>query len=295
MGCGVSCVGGEEDEIGAGPKEDRYPVGVERKITSTYKDEWEESKWQDDIREIWNRTLWELPTYMDLPRLATRMEIYDAEGDKLTEDVNPQNYDKLQIMYQIFVTLAEALNEEDEFQEKIKDTFYEYLDPDNDGETTQQLRLFLKEVITEDTLVGKVMKACHQKMIFSAFYCIKNRIWDKLPFKDKRGTWFIYVLIRPNNVVEIRHRKTQTGKPEGFEQEGDFAFSWELRLVTSANMEELESISIHITTISFKDEIKKKRRQQIEKLFHQMFEEELELEDSSSHASSSSSEEDEEG
>jgi len=67
---------------------------------------------------------------------------------------------------------------------------------------------FLVEVITDKSPISGILRALHQKMVFPGFYSIKNNIFDQLPFKDQRGTWFVTVYLKPNS-IEVRHRKTQ--------------------------------------------------------------------------------------
>ncbi len=114
--------------------------------------------------------------------------------------------------------------------------------------------------------VGRVLRACHQKMIFPGFYYIKNLI-QELPFQDQRGTWVVSVHIGVD-FVEVKHRKIQSGKPKGIEvsiqaaipsspcsqclptflQKGDpeFAFEWELRVRFSRDLEEITKVAVTI-------------------------------------------------
>lgn len=131
---------------------------------------------------------------------------------------------------------------------------------DGAGEISQQLRPFLIDVVTDQSTTGRVLRACHQKMIFSAFYYIKDRLQGRLPFKDKRGTWLCSIHFG-ENYVDVRHRKTQVrhacriqldgalmaakmDKPQGYDAEGEFTFEWELQIRFGTDMNEISHIGV---------------------------------------------------
>jgi hypothetical protein len=137
--------------------------------TSACKDRWEEVNWKEDTRAIWMRPLDQLPTYMDLPRLAKRMEIFDKDGNKLNEDAGKPNQaqTKTKLIHHLLTTLAEHLGDDDELIGRVRNSFFEYIHEDGSGEIAQQLKRFLCEVVGDSSRLGKVLRACHQKMVFS--------------------------------------------------------------------------------------------------------------------------------
>jgi len=267
---------------GGGGKDDRVDELEMRPRTKTsaWKGNWEETKWKEDIKEIWGRSLEDLPTDIDLPRLALKMKISrereggkkrktesseepsiesgtgkekgkgegrDTKREEESEDddekgseeeeeeekgkekeageeveeeeeehedllATKNHNNKMELVYEIIATLAQCLGEEKGFQERIKEKYTEYVNEDAMGEESQQLRRFLVEQIGDDSKVGRVLRACHQKMIFPGFYYIKNLI-PELPFQDQRGTWVVSVHIG-SWFVDVRHRKVQAGKPK---------------------------------------------------------------------------------
>lgn len=54
-----------------------------------------------------------------------------------------------------------------------------------------------------ETTTLLVLKTIHQRIIFPAFYCLKDLLQPSVGrFKDKRGCWTVDIKIDDKNVVE---------------------------------------------------------------------------------------------
>eukprot|EP01094_Clydonella_sp_ATCC50884_P022463 TRINITY_DN5161_c0_g1_i1.p1 TRINITY_DN5161_c0_g1~~TRINITY_DN5161_c0_g1_i1.p1 ORF type:complete len:323 (+),score=78.84 TRINITY_DN5161_c0_g1_i1:286-1254(+) len=259
MGNLLSCFSAEEPRDTPAP-----PAGGK---TSCAKEAWEESKWQEDTRSIWSRGLADLPVHMDLPRLAHRMRIFDRDRKECSE--SDSSKERVAIVHSHLTVLSRLLGEED-MEKAINDRYYEYVREDGQGDVSQQLLRFLSEVVGDNSRLGAVLRACHQKMVFPGFYSIKNNIFERLPFKDQRGTWHVSVFLRRNDHVEIRHRKTQVSRATGTTA-SEFEFDWELRITLDKALEQIVDISVVVCDLRMMEDVSEARAGEIRQIFAEFY------------------------
>jgi len=283
MGSLLSCAGGSHDKTPTSSGNNTR----KNILTGPGHDEWNEDRWRSDSKQVWCKALPLLPTNMDIPRLGLRTHIFNAQGDDLlaalketdngpaaSSSANTSNAKKKSyIVEQILYHLGKELNDE-KFLAALKEKYYTFVNSNDQGDISQQLLAFFKEAIPEDTPLCNVLKCCHQKIIFPGFYSIKNRIGSQLPFKDKRGTWNLLVYITKSGRVVVKHRKHQLSKsdPRPLDQqtpatEGEFFFEWELLLVLSKDLMDLERVDVAMKDLQIRDWVDEKRANEIRQIF----------------------------
>lgn len=90
----------------------------------------------------------------------------------------------------VIICLAELVEEKDKVEE-IRQRFSQYVTTSETGETgdlPKSIQLFLKEVVTEDTKVVKILKACNQSIIAPFVLQLRLSLCAEMPFKDG-GFW----------------------------------------------------------------------------------------------------------
>lgn len=225
--------------------------------TSAWTDEFDPTKWIDDIDKIWRRKLSDLPVHMDIPRLGHKIRlIKDGEAVAFAEESDP----KPEIVRKLFVALATALEESEEFLKSIDDHFYEVVKREGTGDISQQLSSFLQTYVAPDSRFERVLKLCHQKMVFPAFYYLKHRI-SGLVFKDARGTWDLTVsLLEGGKQIRVEHSKCQVPRDVLAGEQEEYSFRWTLAvLISGPDLDQLESCTIHIKEISTRPDLPESR------------------------------------
>eukprot|EP01095_Lingulamoeba_sp_RSL-Kostka_P000832 TRINITY_DN110_c0_g4_i1.p1 TRINITY_DN110_c0_g4~~TRINITY_DN110_c0_g4_i1.p1 ORF type:complete len:293 (+),score=75.62 TRINITY_DN110_c0_g4_i1:213-1091(+) len=272
MGCIFSSSGG--DSSNKSKKEFSLTTSDGKHKTSAWSTEFDEQNWKQDTEKIWQRKIEDLSIHMDLPRLGHKISIY-KNGSIIEENNNNNNSTKSEVVFFLCTTLVEQLGESEEFISEITDNFYhdDYVHKDGSGDVSQQLLRFLVAMIHPESKTERVLKLCHQKMVFPAFYSIKNKIFDELPFKDQRGTWFINIYINDDDdTVTVVHSKRQIAKNTEYGQEEEFSFRWELIChLVGDTLEELEDQEIRIAEVKIREDVSKSRKKEINQLFEKNF------------------------
>jgi len=203
-----------------------------RHKTSAWTEEFKESNWISDSQAIWSRNLKDLSVHMDLPRLGPRITLFKEDEEVLFSQESDSKMERIKLL---LVSIAKLCNEDSQLVTDIENKFYDHINSDGAGDPSQQLSNFLTAVIPKDSKIERVLKLCHQKMVFPAFYCIKTKIFDKLPFKDYRGTWDVKIVFLPSNAL-VQHSKVQVSKdPPAPGEEEEYKFRWCLNLSISGD------------------------------------------------------------
>jgi len=268
MGSCLSKSGQEENEPKKRPRS-AYNLKDERGQfkTSAQKEEFNESKWEEDTRSIWNRPLSQLSCHMDLPRLGHKMKIFHNEQPVSKSEEEMEGAGKMQVVLDIIMTIAENCGETPELMEDIRNRYYQFVNEDGSGDLSQQLKAFLEEVIPENSRLCSILSLCHQKIVFPAYYTIKQKVHDQLAFKDSRGSWNINVFLTEETCTVV-HSKVQMAKDCLGDAEPEFSFRWEL--VVTLRGESLESMDnplVRIADVTTRANLPVDRAQQIQRVF----------------------------
>jgi hypothetical protein len=234
--------------------------------------EWKEDEWKDKTREIWARDISQLPVHTDIPRLGARMKVYDSEG-KLSMEEIPDTVSRGELVQRLLIAISGSLDDHDSVS-ALKEKYFSYIEESGKGDISQQLLRFLVESLSSEGLTIKILKACHQKIVFPGFYHVKSRLFSHLPFKDMRGTWSMSIHLLENH-FEVRHRKAQVSQPPKGSPPDDlgdeFNFEWELRMDFDLTMSQMLEVDVRVVTINYRDDVSQDRRTQIENTIRQHF------------------------
>mmetsp|Transcript_16608 Transcript_16608/g.27229 ORF Transcript_16608/g.27229 Transcript_16608/m.27229 type:complete len:286 (+) Transcript_16608:171-1028(+) len=200
--------------------------------TSAWTEEFKESNWISDSQNIWSRNLSDLSVHMDLPRLGPRITLFHEDNEINFSQPTDTKMERIKLL---LIEIAKMAHEDDQLISDLETKFYDHINKDGAGDASQQLSHYLTAIIPKDSKIERVLKLCHQKMVFPAFYCIKAKIFDKLPFKDYRGSWDVKIVFLNDNVL-VQHSKIQVSKdtPAPGEEE-EFKFRWCLNLSISGD------------------------------------------------------------
>lgn len=247
--------------------------------TSAWSTDFQESKWKDDTRNIWERELQHLSVHMDLPRLGHKIQVF-VEG-RPVEVKMKEGDTKSKMVYAVLLAIADASQEPEETIHYIRTRYDEFVKADGSGDTSQQLKSFLTEVVPHDSRLDHVLSLCHQKIVFPAFYSIKTKLQDHLEFKDKRGSWVLQLFFEKGK-CRVVHSKIQTAKPDFESGIEEFSFKWELTVVLSGLLlEYVEKIDVNVVNVDVHESVSEERAQEIRGIFaehYQLPEEEEEQE-----------------
>ena len=271
MGCCLSREGEEETEKRR-PRS-AYNIKDEKGQfkTSAHQEEFNASKWEEDTKSIWNRPLSLLSCHMDLPRLGHKMRVLlnDQPTGKTEEEM--QGTGKMQVVLEIILSIAENCQEKPELIEDIRNRYFEFVHEDGSGDLSQQLKSFLEEVVPEDSKLCSVLSLCHQKIVFPAYYSIKEKIHDLLAFKDSRGSWSIDVFLTEDTCTVV-HSKIQMAKDAISEAEPEWSFRWELVISLSGeNFGNINEVFVRIADVTTKPDLPADRVQQIRGVFERQY------------------------
>lgn len=238
--------------------------------TSAHTKDFNAAKWEEDTKAIWDRPLSSLSCHMDLPRLGHKMKIF-LNDEVVGAPQEGDNHSKMQVVQDILITTAESCNEPPELIEDIRSRYYEFVNEDGSGDLSQQLKRFLEEVIPDGCKLSHILCLCHQKIVFPAYYSIKQNIFDDLPFKDSRGSWVINVFITEEQCTVV-HRKMQMAKDSPNGDPCEFSFAWELVIVlTGATYDNMQEVFVRIPEVNTREGLSAERVNQIQSVFDRSY------------------------
>ena len=142
---------------------------------------------------IWRKPLRKLPVSRDFGRLCARLSVFNHLGRPIhtrsAEDTATS------LIRKCMLTLAECFNPElvPGLEESFDLRFRE------EGEPMEQLTKVLHEdkVVPEDSHLAAVLKCINTTIVFPAVDFLHSRIYEKMRYKDVRGTWATHVTLGP--------------------------------------------------------------------------------------------------
>lgn len=142
---------------------------------------------------IWRKPLRKLPVSRDFGRLCAKLSIYNHLGRAIHTRTSQDSGSSL--IRKVLLTLAECFNPElvPGLEDSLNLRFKE------EGEVMEQLTKVLHEdkVVPDDSHLAAVLKCVNTTIVFPAVDFLHTRIYDKLRYKDVRGTWFTHITLGP--------------------------------------------------------------------------------------------------
>lgn len=111
----------------------------------------------------------------------------------------------------------------------------------------------------------KVLKVVNQKIVFPAFYRTKSRL-QLLHMKDKRGSWYIDILISGDK-VKVVHKKDQLIESSLDFNKIDVEFTFSLVLEIDLIENRLTDIHIEIPHVLISQDLSREEKEHYEELF----------------------------
>jgi len=228
-----------------------------------------EARWKDDIVAIWGRPLSKLPVHTDVPRLTKKMTVKSEAGDFIFDgsDAKYKATNMAVLTKTLLLSIAKALDDK-ELRSQLK-KWDDYV-PDS-GDTAQHLIAFFDAVVTAggETATLLVLKTIHQRVIFPAFYCLKDLLQNSVGrFKDRAGSWSVNIQISEGGKVTVTHRKEQqavTTTPKG---DPEFEFSWQLMItIDILNKSISRDVLVKLSDLEINDDTPADTRKLIESAF----------------------------
>jgi hypothetical protein len=225
-----------------------------------------ETRWKDDIATIWARPIIKLPVHTDVPRLAKKITIKSDAGDFIFDgtDAKYKATPNSTITKMLLLSFAKAVDDKD-LRSSLQ-TWDEFV-PEN-GDTGEHLLAFFNSVVsaTGETPALLVMKAIHQRIIFPAFYCLKDILQKEVgKFKDKRGSWSVAIHITDAGTVEVVHKKRQQAVDLTPSDHPVFEFDWDLALTINLVTKSIDkNIRISLSELEVAADVPADQRQILE-------------------------------
>ncbi|XP_049849035.1 uncharacterized protein LOC126317103 [Schistocerca gregaria] len=193
---------------------------------------------------IWKKPLRKLPVHRDFSLLCNRLSVFNYDGEPIY--VTSPKECRNNSVEECLLKLAATFNPEliPHIQESIKNHFKE------SGDYAQMLSgvLHVDKPIPEDSGLASVMKFLNATMISPAIYKLHSILYDKLRYKDVRGTWYVHITVGPPLSIEIDN-SSQIGryhyvrilnrrceKAYSSDPKDQFEFEWVLEFILDKEM-----------------------------------------------------------
>lgn len=128
---------------------------------------------------------------------------------------------------------------------------------------------FLTEVLRDDSVTGKILKACNQSIIAPAVIELTLNVSPLLSFKDGGG-WRIQIAIS-EDIVQVIHFKKQNHVPRPNEIQ-QFFFEWKLTLTFDKKAESIIDFSFKLSHLEFTDpSLSEGRKSEVKQILEDYF------------------------
>jgi len=168
-------------------------------------------------------------------------------------------------------TFAVALN--DQALESQVEQYYDSYISDS-GDLGEQLYSFFLNLLKQhgETQTLLILKAIQQKIIFPAYYCMREYLEPNLgSFKDVYGSWVVQLEI-DGDVVVVKHIKQQQSITTRADEIPDYQFTWQLVIPVNIVTKSLvyEEIRIEFIQISVNEHLEERVKNQIRDSFKEI-------------------------
>lgn len=94
-----------------------------------------------------------------------------------------------------------------------------------------------------------LLKTLTQDIVAPGVIKMKRQLSAQMPYKDKRGEWYIHISFRDDDTIMVSHQKREQsfGHAEG----QDFEFQWNLDLIFDRNVQTIMASALYIPVIDF--------------------------------------------
>jgi len=251
-----------------------------------------EQPMHENMRDMWNADVSSLPVAKDVPRLVSRVSVYDEKGDILflapgetppdsmllgfdgsnrrksklsrwskkkktgvshSEGEDSANRATMRNVINLIYALAEKLEPAAAIDTELLESIL--ADVDNGSDLQQVMEEILK-VIGPDGKVTRALKTIHQNIVLQSTIEIKKKLTMKFPTKDLRTSegWRIIVTFA-KGYIQIRHCRREQSLDTFGDTKNHWEFEWELRMTFDDKMLTMTAAQLRITRLILSDTI----------------------------------------
>jgi len=123
------------------------------------------------------------------------------------------------------------------------------------------------------TLLGTellgLLKTVSQDIVAPGVIKMKMELSQNMPYKDKRGEWYIHISFARPDAITVSHQKWE----QSFTQESDqdYDFQWKLDLSFDARVSTLQSSSLYVQHLTFGPNASSETKERINTLLSDYF------------------------
>jgi len=201
--------------------------------------------WQENIRECWEQPPSSLPIHIDLPRLVTKLKIY--EDGKVLWSCDPEG-SPARAIFALFRFLKEKLGDSNfpEIPEQAEEKASK-----GDGSIVNYLESYFQREEADASTTIRLLKGVNQKLLFPAYYRVKHT-FRYVQMNDKPNTWMVDVIFGEDSIV-VSHNKIQVIPGWALDKsrsgpEEAASFKWALKLSFDPAVTQLKDVNWEIVS-----------------------------------------------
>jgi len=209
------------------------------------------------INSNWQKGINELPTTVDIIRLLKKIKVlYKGEEVFYASSYDPQAT-KEELITCLCLTISSLVDDQDTVG-RVAANSEKYLQPNERSDLSRQLAHFLNEL--PNAIFVRILKACSQNMVASAFLELRQALGQDFTFKDVTNGWSIQIYVDDSSIQVAHKRSEQSTEAERFQ------FSWELNMIFDREASQLTNISLQVTQLNFGPKERKSSQTKLHKL-----------------------------
>ena len=204
------------------------------------------------IKELYTRPIERTSVGIDIPRLASKMRVYDKNNELVLNGIEIGNKNEhhrygheltLKEVATVLIRLLDGDEMATQFEQSFDETFT-YIQSETNGDCGTFFQKMIQKLYQQETLSLKVMKTFTQALFAAA-------VEYMLPFRMKHGYhdghtgWKIDVNIDDNYII-VKHTKGETsyGEPK-------FTFEWNLIYTIERSSEDICDMKLVVDNVEF--------------------------------------------
>lgn len=102
--------------------------------------------------------------------------------------------------------------------------------------------------LLEADLMG-LLKTLTQDIVAPGVIKMKRQLTAQMPYKDKRGEWYIHISFRDDDSIMVSHQKRE--QSFGHADGQDFEFQWNLDLIFDRNVQTIMASALYVPIVEF--------------------------------------------
>lgn len=146
-----------------------------------------------EYMSIFKKSFKQLNIHRDFPRLCSRLSIFKSNGNRIYTRQDDESSE--QAFKEVILTLCKMLSPE--IFPSVEHAIGRYLKTPSDVSEKLAKILFEDNLIPEDSKLAAILKCVNTTIVFPAINLMYQAFYDKIRFKDVRGTWNVHITFGP--------------------------------------------------------------------------------------------------